>query len=87
VGRETVATALTVINGPVAVIECVATHVEARRTGAGSAVMRAVLAEARVAGARLAALGVVTANLPAMGLYSRLGFAPFGGYHYRRLDR
>lgn len=86
IGAETVATALTVIDGPLAVVECVATRDDARRSGAATAVMRAVLAEAQAAGARIAALGVVTANAPAMGLYSRLGFVPCGGYHYRRLD-
>lgn len=78
-----VATTLAVVDGAASVVECVATREEARRTGAGDAVMRAAMAWAWQRGARVMGLGAVTTNTPAQALYRRLGFTLAGRYHTR----
>lgn len=78
-----VATTLAVVDGEASVVECVATREEARRTGAGDAVMRAAMAWACQRGARVMGLGAVAANAPAQALYRRLGFTLAGRYHTR----
>jgi len=49
-----------------------------RGTGAGMALIEAVLGHAREAGARQVMLGVATDNAPALGLYERAGFERYG---------
>lgn len=78
-----VATTLAVVDGAASVVECVATREEARRSGAGDAVMRAAMAWAYDRGARVMGLGAVATNTPAQGLYRRLGFVLAGRYHTR----
>ena len=79
------ATVLLVADGPIAVVECVATRVEARRTGAARLAMLAAIAEARALGAEAIALGMVAANVPARSLYEQLGFREVGRNRYYRL--
>lgn len=52
---------------------------EARRAGAGGALVAAALRRARaMAGVRQVTLGVNAANAPALALYERMGFLPYG---------
>jgi ribosomal protein S18 acetylase RimI-like enzyme len=82
---RTLATALARPDGPVAVVECVATRASARRQGAAEAVMRGAMAWAAGQGAALVGLGAVAANEPAQRLYGKLGFRLAGRYHLRML--
>jgi GNAT superfamily N-acetyltransferase len=54
-----------------------------RRQGYGASLVAGLLRWGRESGSRLAYLQVVRANLPAMGLYEKLGFAPAYEYWYR----
>lgn len=56
-----------------------------RRRGLARQLMRTMLGEAKVRGARLAYLQVVASNLPAISLYQSLGFTPCYRYWYRSL--
>ena len=73
-GGVTMATALCVIGHGCAVVECVATRAEARRQGAGLAVMRALEAWAAAQPIDFLGLQVVSSNTPAVRLYEQLGF-------------
>ncbi|HVY15894.1 MAG TPA: GNAT family N-acetyltransferase [Rhodopila sp.] len=70
------ATALCVIEGGCAVVECVATASSARRRGAGRMVMQALENWAAEQRADWLGLQVVATNAPALGLYEGLGFQP-----------
>ncbi len=59
---------------------------EARRQGWGQRIARSLMAWGHQRGAGHAYLQVVEANLPATGLYRRLGFQPLYRYHYRVKD-
>jgi GNAT superfamily N-acetyltransferase len=83
---EALATALCVVAEGVAVAECVATRADRRRAGAATRIMRALEAWGARQGASIAALQAVAANAPAQGLYAKLAYTRFGGYHYRVLD-
>jgi GNAT superfamily N-acetyltransferase len=72
---EVVATALCVIAFRCAVIECVATRPASRRQGFSRTVLRGLLGWAATQDADLAGLQVTTANMPAIRLYSGLGFS------------
>ena len=78
-----VATALGVPLDGIIIAECVATHAEARGTGAASNVMRALEVWGAARGCQYAALQAVTTNAPAQALYKRLGYMPIGRYHMR----
>lgn len=80
--HQLTATVLLVADGPIAVVECVATRTEARRTGAARMAMAAAITEARRLGARSVALGMVAANAPARALYTGLGFIEVGRNRY-----
>jgi N-acetylglutamate synthase len=73
-GYQDIATALCVIGFGCAVIECVATHADARRQGAARTIMTALLAWAAEQDADLVGLQVVATNVPAVRLYETLGF-------------
>ncbi len=73
-GTEIVATALCVIGFGCAVIECVTTRADRRRTGAARAVLAALEAWAAGQDADWIGLQVVTGNLPAVALYESMGF-------------
>ena len=55
-----------------------ATHVDHRRKGIGSLLLREALAEASKDGARRAFLEVRASNLAAQGMYERFGFKVSG---------
>jgi N-acetylglutamate synthase len=78
-----VATALGVADDGIVIVECVATRLEARGTGAASAVMRGLEAWAADQGCVVAALQAVAANAPAQALYRSLGYHAHGRYHMR----
>jgi ribosomal protein S18 acetylase RimI-like enzyme len=69
-----IATALCVVSFRCAVIECVATHADARRQGAARTVLAALLAWAGEQDTDLIGLQVVADNTPAIRLYETLGF-------------
>ena len=83
---RTLAVALVVVTGTVAIVECVAARAEVRRRGAARRVMVGAMAFARQQGAQVMALGAVEANTAAQGLYARLGFTLAGRYHMRIRD-
>ena len=49
------------------------------RSGAGTALMSAAVAEAQAAGYRIVTLWVLTSNTSARGFYEHIGFVPDGG--------
>ena len=69
-----ISTALSVTGFGAAVVECVATAVEARRQGGAEAVLRALEGWAHAQGVAAIGLQVVATNTPALALYQRLGF-------------
>jgi len=73
---QTIATGLCVADGDLAVVECMATHPDARRQGGARAVLAAIEAWAARRGVRALALQAVAGNLPAIALYRGFGFAP-----------
>lgn len=81
------ATTLVVLDGPTAIVECVATHPDARRQGAARLAMLAAMSWAAGNGATLMALGAVATNAPAQALYAALGFREIGRYHLRIRDQ
>ncbi|MCX5514483.1 hypothetical protein C3941_15520 [Kaistia algarum] len=81
---EPAASALAIQAGGIGVYTSVVTRADARRAGHGRALMRCALAWTREAGAKVAAIQVVSANQPAARLYEQLGFTEQYRYHYRR---
>ena len=78
------ATALAVLSPEgIAVVECVATRAERRRSGAAHAVMDALEAWAVAQGATVAALQVTEGNTAARALYTGRGYGAASRYHYR----
>ena len=78
-----VATVLVVVDQSIAIIECVATAADARRTGAARRAVLGALAYGQSLGATVGALGAVASNLPAQALYRSLGVRQVGSYHLR----
>ncbi|WP_198942988.1 GNAT family N-acetyltransferase [Actinophytocola xanthii] len=62
---------------------CLAVHPAARRRGLGTAVTRALLADAAPAGVSRCWLQVRAENAAALALYEAAGFTPAARYHYR----
>lgn len=83
-GGEPVAAALAVDAAGIGVCHNVVVRADRRGQGLGRAVMHAALNWTRAAGASEAAIQVVAANAPAIGLYASLGFKEAYSYHYRR---
>ncbi len=75
VDDEPVATAEVTLGGGVAGLFNISTIERCRRRGFGSAMTRRALADAREAGYQVA---VLQAAPDGVGLYTRVGFAPFG---------
>jgi len=80
-----IASGLSVLDGGVASVQCMATLPEARRTGAARAVLQAIEAYAREGGARRLYLQADAGNAAAITLYEGVGFAVAGRYHTREL--
>lgn len=76
---------LSVIDGPLASVQCMASHADSRRLGAASAVLGAIEADAYRRGARLLYLQTEGSNHAAIALYRRCGFTVAGRYHTRQL--
>ena len=67
----------------IAIVECVATDVPSRRTGAAAEVMTGLETWAALNGATVAALQVVESNVAARALYTARGYTLASRYHYR----
>lgn len=81
-----IASGLTKIDGPLASVQCMATCVAARRTGAASAILAAIEANVAAHGVRRLYLQADGANDAALALYRRSGFSEIGRYHTRSLQ-
>ncbi len=75
-GGQVISTGLCVADGDFAVVECMATRLEARRQGGAEAVLRSLEAWAAARGVKTLALQAVAVNSAAIALYTRFGFAP-----------
>lgn len=80
-----VASGLSVLDGAVASVQCMATLPEARRAGMARAVLAAIEAYAWDGGARHLYLQADAANIAAISLYRSVGFDVAGRYHAREL--
>jgi ribosomal protein S18 acetylase RimI-like enzyme len=78
-----VSSGLTVVDGTLASVQCMATLGEARRQGGARAVLQAIEAHARDAGCDRLYLQAEAANTVAMALYESFGFRVAGRYHVR----
>lgn len=80
-----VASGLSVLDGALASVQCMATLPEARRTGVARAVLAAIEAYACEGGARRLYLQADAGNVAATSLYRSVGFEAAGRYHAREL--
>lgn len=80
-----IACGLSVVDGALASVQCMATLPSARRTGAATAVLAAIEASAARHGARRLYLQADAHNAAAIGTYGRYGFSVIGRYHTRDL--
>ncbi|MFT3973945.1 MAG: GNAT family N-acetyltransferase [Amaricoccus sp.] len=72
------------LDGAAVVVHAVEVAPAARRTGIGSALLRAAAAWGTEQGATQVLLAVTRANVGALALYRGLGFEEATAYHYRR---
>ena len=75
--------AFVAVDGEVAMIHAIEVLARLRRKGAARLLMEGAARFAAEHGAEWLALAVTEANVPARGLYARLGMVEAGGYHYR----
>ena len=80
---QVVASGLSVADGPLASVQCMATLASARRQGCAQAVLSAIEAWAAAQGCTHLYLQVETANVGAVALYESFGFGIAGRYHQR----
>jgi N-acetylglutamate synthase len=78
-----VSSGLSVVDGPLASVQCMATHAAARRQGGARAVLQAIEANAIGAGCTMLYLQAEAANSAALALYWAFGFRLAGRYHMR----
>ncbi len=76
---------LSVLDGALASVQCMASLAGARRSGAATAVLAAIEAHAVVQGARWLYLQTEPGNIAAVTLYATYGFTVLGPYHTRDL--
>jgi N-acetylglutamate synthase len=74
---------LSIVDGPLASVQCMATLADARRQGGARAVLQAIEAYARSAGCSRLYLQAEAANSAALSLYQAFGFRVVGRYHMR----
>jgi ribosomal protein S18 acetylase RimI-like enzyme len=74
---------LTILDGELASVQCMATLPAARRQGCARAVLRAIEAQAAARGCRYLYLQTESANIGAVALYPSFGFHVAGRYHIR----
>jgi ribosomal protein S18 acetylase RimI-like enzyme len=74
---------LTIPDGELASVQCMATLPAARRQGCARAVLRAIEAQAAARGCRYLYLQTESANVGAVALYQSFGFHVAGRYHIR----
>ena len=84
-GGALIGSGMSVVDGSLASVQCMATLPEARRTGAATAVLAAIEAWAAAEGARRLYLQTDAENAAALGAYRRCGFIVAGHYHTRDL--
>jgi N-acetylglutamate synthase len=82
-GGRIISSGLTIPDGAVASIQCMATLPDARNRGGARRVLAAVQASAAIAGATTLYLQTGADNTAARGLYSSLGYSVIGAYHTR----
>ncbi len=80
-----IASGLSVPDGPLASVQCMATLPEARRTGAATALLVAIEHDAGQHGVLRLYLQADGSNTAAIRLYERFGFGVAGRYHSREL--
>jgi N-acetylglutamate synthase len=78
-------TGLTIIDGPLASVQCMATRPEDRRKGGAWQVLAAIETLARTGGATHLYLQTGGDNLGAQALYSKFGFSIVGRYYTRTM--
>ena len=78
-----VASGLTIADGDLASVQCMATLPAARRKGCAHAVLRAIEAQAAARACRYLDPQAEAANVAAIGLYESFGFHVAGRYHLR----
>lgn len=78
-----ISSGLTIVDGDVASVQCMATVPEARRRGGSERVLRAIETIAGVKGAKHLYLQTGSDNEAARTLYGRYGFRVIGHYHTR----
>ena len=81
-----IASGLTVHEGDLASVQCMATLPEARRTGAARAILGTIERIARGRQCRILYLQTDLSNLAATSLYGSVGFQEAGRYHVRELQ-
>ena len=82
---QVIASGLSVLDGALASVQCMATIATARRTGAATAVLLAIERHAAKNGVRRLYLQTDAANAAATSVYQRIGFRLAGRYHTREL--
>ena len=82
---QVIATGLSVLDGTLASVQCMATTPRARRTGAASAVLTDIAGWAAALGAHHLYLQTEQSNTAAIALYEKAGFAVAGRYHVREM--
>jgi ribosomal protein S18 acetylase RimI-like enzyme len=78
-----ISSGLSVVDGPLASVQCMATLGTARRQGGARAILQAIEAHARDAGCERLYLQAEAANTAALSLYGAFGFRVVGRYHMR----